>query len=98
MYNGKRLERTVKTGTKYSITVIRSMNSLREDKTQRKEAIYMTKTRRQINAFDRWMMAITFAEAGERTTALNILNQGSKEKQACDKATKRTDHRPVLRA
>jgi len=58
----------------------------------------MTKIRKRINAFEGWMMAITFAEAGERLTALNILNQGSKEKQARKKATKRTDHRPVLRA
>ena len=58
----------------------------------------MTKKRTRINAFDRWMMAITFAEAGERLTALNIINQGSKGKQARNKATKRTDHRPVLRA
>lgn len=58
----------------------------------------MTKKKNRINAFDRWMMAITFAEAGERTTALNILNEGSKRKRARSKVTKRADHRPVLRA
>jgi hypothetical protein len=53
-----------------------------------------------LNRFDRWMAAVTFAEAGEPNTALSFLNQkprkrNMKRKKSDVRTEERT--RPVLR-
>jgi len=54
----------------------------------------------RISKFDRWMMAITFAEAGDADTALGIMGEARKtnQKQNRRKTEKRIDHRPRLKA
>jgi hypothetical protein len=54
----------------------------------------------RISKFDRWMMAITFAEAGDADTALGIMGEARKtnQKQNRRKIEKRIDHRPRLKA
>jgi len=54
----------------------------------------------RISKFDRWMMAITFAEAGDPETALGIMDEATKknQKQNRRKIEKRVDQRPRLRA
>jgi hypothetical protein len=50
--------------------------------------------------FDRWMTAITFAEAGDEKTARNIMGETRKtnQRQKRHKIEKRIDQRPRLRA
>lgn len=57
----------------------------------------MFRIRERINKFDRLMMAITFAEAGERETALKVMNRKPRRKRTGLKIRKRTAQRPVLR-
>lgn len=60
----------------------------------------MFKLKNLINAFDRIMAAITFAEAGERETALDILYdkpEKSKEKRIGSRITEQEEARPTLR-
>lgn len=55
----------------------------------------------KINRFDRWMMAVTFAEAGDPKTALEVINQrGGKinRRHKGRQIEKRAYNRPVLRA
>jgi hypothetical protein len=54
----------------------------------------------RISKFDRWMMAITFAEAGDAETALGIMGEDRKtnKKQNRRKIESRIDHRPRLKA
>lgn len=50
----------------------------------------------KISAWDRVMMAITFAEAGEDKTAIDLLNQKEDEKQK-DSRLRKSEQRPELR-
>jgi hypothetical protein len=53
----------------------------------------------RISKFDRWMMAITFAEAGDPKTALDITGKvpsKTNQKQNRRKIRSRVDHRPTL--
>ncbi len=55
----------------------------------------------RISKFDRWMMAITFAEAGDAKTARNIIRESAgkrNQKQNRREIESRIDHRPRLRA
>lgn len=55
----------------------------------------------RVNRFDRWMMAVTFAEAGDPKTALDAVNQRPKaknRKQIRRKIKRRVDERPALMA
>ncbi|MBW1740435.1 MAG: hypothetical protein JRJ42_04770 [Deltaproteobacteria bacterium] len=58
----------------------------------------MFSPKRWINKFDRWMMAITFAEAGEQKMALDIMNEKPRKKRVGLKVRQRSEQRPVLRA
>ena len=54
-----------------------------------------------MNRMDQWMMAITFAEAGEHKIALEIMNQIPRKKnrkRVSYRVRKTEDNRPVLRA
>lgn len=53
----------------------------------------MNTNHQKLTTWDRIMMAITFAEAGEPTTALNFLNR----KQTESRVDKRTEKRPEIR-
>ncbi len=58
-------------------------------------------TKKRPNLFDRWMMAVTFAEAGDRETALSLIGQAPRQrgrKQARPKVRPQAEQRPVLRA
>ncbi len=53
----------------------------------------------RISKFDRWMTAVTFAEAGEPEPALHMIGQKSREtnqKQSRRKIRSRIDQRPKL--
>jgi hypothetical protein len=51
-----------------------------------------------INTVDRWMAAITFAQADERETALDILHdKPKKQKRTSAKIERREEQRPELR-
>ncbi len=55
----------------------------------------------RINRFDQWMMAATFAEAGEKETALEMINRSPRKKNRKRikyRGTRREEQRPVLRA
>jgi hypothetical protein len=50
-----------------------------------------------LSKFERWMMAVTFAEAGDRKTALDITGKvprRTSQKQNRRKIQSRIDHRP----
>lgn len=53
-----------------------------------------------VDTFERMMVAVTFAEAGDQETALKILKEKSanRRKRAVMKVRKHVDRRPVLRA
>lgn len=55
---------------------------------------------KKLNKFDRLMAAVTFAEAGEHKTAIELMEKGQekKQKRMVKKSEKRTEQRPVLRA
>lgn len=65
---------------------------------EKKEAVEMFPTGNRINKFDQLMMAITFAEAGEREMALSIITRKKKKKRSGLKVRRRVEQRPVLRA
>ena len=47
---------------------------------------------------ERWMVGITFAEAGARETALRFLNDIPKKKRVVSRPRKHVAQRPTLRA
>ena len=51
---------------------------------------------KKLNLWDRIMMAITFAEAGEAETAVNLLDKKTKEQRPENRARK-SEQRPELR-
>jgi hypothetical protein len=53
-----------------------------------------------IYKFEKLMTAVTFAEAGQKDTALEIMNEKpvNRSKRRSEKPTNRIDQRPVLRA
>ena len=53
-----------------------------------------------IYKFEKLMTAVTFAEAGQRDTALEIMNEKpfSRSKRNAEKIKNRINQRPVLRA
>jgi hypothetical protein len=54
-----------------------------------------------LSKFERWMMAVTFAEAGDPKTALDITGKvprKTSQKQNRRKIQSRIDHRPRLMA
>jgi hypothetical protein len=53
-----------------------------------------------IYKFEKLMTAVTFAEAGQRDTALEIMNERpvNISKRKAEKVRNRIDQRPVLRA
>ncbi|MBW1895232.1 MAG: hypothetical protein JRI91_16310 [Deltaproteobacteria bacterium] len=55
---------------------------------------------KKLNKFDRLMAAITFAEAGETETAIQLMDMGRKKRQKkiVKSSEKRIDQRPVLRS
>jgi len=50
-----------------------------------------------LNKLDRWMVAITFAEAGERETALEVMKEKRKRKNRYRLELKKVEGRPELR-
>ena len=58
----------------------------------------MSNTKNKVNLWDRIMMAITFAEADEATTARELLTPGKNEKRPEKRARKDKEQRPELRA
>lgn len=61
----------------------------------------MKKKSPRISKFDRWMMAVTFGEAGEVETALDLMGEESRktnQKQKGRKVESRIDRRPRLMA
>ena len=57
----------------------------------------MFNAKKWIDTLDRWMVAITFAEAGEREMALSVLNEKSRKKRVVSRTRKHVEQRPVLR-
>lgn len=57
----------------------------------------MFNAKKWIDKFDRWMIAITFAEAGDRERALNVLNERPRKKRVVSRTRKHVEQRPVLR-
>ena len=53
-----------------------------------------------VDTFERIMVAVTFAEAGDQETALKIMKEkpANRRKRAGMKVRKHADRRPVLRA
>jgi hypothetical protein len=53
-----------------------------------------------VDTFERMMVAVTFAEAGDQESALEILKEKptNRRKRAGMKVRKHVDRRPVLRA
>jgi hypothetical protein len=59
----------------------------------------MFNTRRWMERFDRWMIAVTFAEAGQREMALEALHEKPERRQrTVQRVKKNAEQRPVLRA
>jgi hypothetical protein len=57
----------------------------------------MFNAKKWIDTLDRWMIAITFAEAGRREMALSVLNEKPKKKRVTSRTRKHVEQRPVLR-
>lgn len=58
----------------------------------------MFKTRKWMERFDRWMVAVTFAEAGQREMALDALNEKPARRQRnARRVRNNAEQRPVLR-
>jgi hypothetical protein len=58
----------------------------------------MFQNKKWMKVLDRWMIAITFAEADQREMALDALNEKPKKKRAAMRVRKNAEQRPVLRA
>jgi hypothetical protein len=60
----------------------------------------MQNMKKWIDAFERAMVAVTFAEAGDQKTALKIMKEKptNRRKRAGINVRKHVDRRPVLRA
>lgn len=61
----------------------------------------MAHLKSMLNGFQRLMIAITFAEAGDKETALNMMNQGRRKKNRKRvrlSVKSQRVQRPVLRA
>lgn len=59
----------------------------------------MSGNKNRLNAFDRLMMAVTFAQADEPDTALDLAGKRPRKKnrkQNRARVERRKDHRPVL--
>ena len=56
----------------------------------------MANKAKKLSLWDRFMMAITFAEAGETKTAIELLDEKTKEKRPETRARK-SEQRPELR-
>ena len=66
----------------------------------RREELQMSYINEMLNRFDRWMVAVTFAEADESVTAMRFLRGRPKKRKVMRKETDvRTEerNRPVLR-
>ncbi|MEJ2284283.1 MAG: hypothetical protein P8X85_11890 [Desulfobacterales bacterium] len=60
----------------------------------------MQNMKKFIDTFERFMVAVTFAEAGDQKTALKIMKEkpANRPKRAGIYVRKHVDRRPVLRA
>jgi hypothetical protein len=60
----------------------------------------MQNMKKMIDTFERLMVAVTFAEAGDQETALKMMREKptNRRKQSGLKVRKHVDRRPVLRA
>lgn len=58
----------------------------------------MFPVKKWIDTFDSWMIAVTYAEAGEREMALSALHKKPKKKSIASRVRKHKEQRPVLRA
>ena len=70
-------------------------------KVRERTALDMGHLKNRLNGFDRLMMAVTFAEAGDPETALGLMNQGRRkknQKQAGLRVKRQAAQRPVMRA
>ena len=67
-------------------------------KIMKRRRFTMFHIKKWIDTFDSWMIAITYAEAGEREMALSALHKRPKKKSLASRARKHADQRPVLRA
>jgi hypothetical protein len=66
--------------------------------TGNKGGLEMFDARRWMDRLERLMIAITFAEAGQREMALGILNEKPKKRRwNANRAKKNAEQRPVLR-
>lgn len=57
----------------------------------------MLDTKKWIDRFDRWTTAFTFAEAGQREMALEVLKGKPERKRLARRVRKQAEQRPVLR-
>jgi len=57
----------------------------------------MSQEKRQITMWDRLMMAVTFAEAGEHQTSKSFLRPDVQRKRPDQRIDARKSHRPELR-
>ena len=67
-------------------------------KDQERGGFEMSGAKKWIDRLDRWMIAITFAEAGEKEMALDALNEKPKKRRVGFRIRRHTEQRPVLRA
>ena len=66
-----------------------------------KGGLNMIELKSILNKFDRLMLAVTFAEAGDQQTALNIMNQRpwrKRHKRPSSRKRRRAEDRPALGA
>ena len=56
----------------------------------------MEHTTKKLNLWDRFMAAVTFAEAGEGNTAIELLDNKTKEKRP-ENRVRKSEQRPELR-
>lgn len=61
----------------------------------------MAHLKNMLNGFERFMIAVTFAEAGDKEMALSIMNQGRRkknQKRLAPRLKRQAGQRPVIRA